>query len=355
MKKLRLLNLKNIRHRRTIIKAFGYIKVWWKETGNKLFSTLMLDRERSKLKPSRLKSDVKENSLTQSSGFFQDQFSSSALHPAPLTTVLTPAERVCTGLEIFCSCLRQHRYPERQAADYTLRNLAHNTLIQQCTFHGSHFSAALGSCSQPFVSARCPFSCASATARYARTVKWANFNTTLLLEGLFQGAISWENAKSAHHKASKPYNRQVNLSRSHKWGVHTAFCTHKLCTSKTWTRSSYHAKQSWGLFNHKNFQAFLRICTMILTGLFQRKYLTSCMLLLRPNKQHFGDGNRVVWWNILNLKHLHDFLLHTPKWMVALPLCCREFQNRYTLKLKASQLLAMLMQRLLNKCIFYRP
>lgn len=61
--KLRLLNLKNGRHRRNIIKAFRYIEVWWKETGNKLFSVSLVHRERSKLKQGRFNSDIKENSL----------------------------------------------------------------------------------------------------------------------------------------------------------------------------------------------------------------------------------------------------------------------------------------------------
>lgn len=79
--------------------------------------------ERSKLKQGRSKSDTKENSLTQLSRFFLSrsilQFSS------PQTTTLTPIERVCTGLEILCSCLRQHCYPEKQVANYTFRNSQH--------------------------------------------------------------------------------------------------------------------------------------------------------------------------------------------------------------------------------------
>lgn len=178
MTKLRLLNLKNARHRRSIIKAFRYIKAWWKETRNKLSSISLVDMERSKLKQGRSKSETKENSLTQLSRFFLSrsilQFSS------PQTTTLTAIERVCTGLEILCGCLRQHCYPEKQVANYTLRNLFHNTPIQQWSY--------LPKFPFPYCSVWCRLLCRCNCCRAApctSTVKWANLKTTLVLEGLF--------------------------------------------------------------------------------------------------------------------------------------------------------------------------
>lgn len=155
----------------------------------------LVDRERSKLKQGKFKSDIKENSLMQLSRFFLSQ---SILQFSSPQTTLTPAERMCMGLKIHCDF-----YPGKQVANYMLRNLCHNTLIPSTCSQSSCFPAALATCSQPHACAQCPFSCVTTMVAELQYCEMSQLQNNLGFGG-FKRAITWEYAKSAYCKASDP-------------------------------------------------------------------------------------------------------------------------------------------------------